>query len=138
MHRIALLLCIFCFASIASAKVGVGVGFSSASSGISGYAKANHNGFFQGMFGLTGPEPLLIGDYCVDVPMGELSGYVGGGAIIQLGQRKAGLGLHVPVGLYYQAKTMPLMLNFDLAPGFVVGGDENVFVDVTLGLRYMI
>lgn len=38
MHRIALLLCFFCFAPIASAKVGVGVGFSSASSGISGYA----------------------------------------------------------------------------------------------------
>lgn len=135
--RAALVALCLLFAPSAFALSGLGLGFSSGGSGISGYAKANHSGFFQGMFGLTSPDPFVIGDYCVDVPMGEMSGYLGGGAIIQLGQRNATLGLHIPFGIYYQAKTVPLMLNFDLAPGFIVRGDDNVFVDVTFGVRYL-
>lgn len=133
----ALVLLLLLLSVDAYALSGLGVGFSSGGSGISGYAKANHSGFFQGMFGLTGPDPFVIGDYCIDAPLGDLSGYVGSGAIVQLGQRRAALGVHVPVGIYYQSKSVPLMLNVDVAPGFVVGGDDNVFVDVTFGLRYL-
>lgn len=137
MRKLVFLVCLLLAFPVYAKDFGVGLGFSTAGSGISGYAKANHNSFFQGMFGLTGPDPFVIIDYGVLTPLGDLTGYVGGGAIIQLGQRNTGLGVHIPFGLYYQARSVPLMVNADIAPGLTVGKKASAFVDLSLGLRFL-
>jgi len=135
-----LLLCFLLSSATAVAQEkALGLGFSTASSGLSGYAQASHGGFVQGLLGLTERSPLLVVDYCKESPFGELTGYVGGGALLQFGRSDLGLGVHVPVGVYYRAKNSPLIVNLDVAPGILAtGSDTFPVMDMTVGLRFVL
>lgn len=124
------------FSSVAGAtEKAVGLGFSTAGSGVSGYFQ-RQNSFFQGLLGLTGSSPVLVLDYCLETPLSEITAYYGGGSIIDIG-RSSGLGVHVPLGLSYKAKDTPLLLSIEIAPGvFVTRDDTFSMVDLTASIRF--
>jgi hypothetical protein len=118
----------------------LGLGFSTAGSGISGYSEVKPGGFVQGLLGITAQNPSLVVHYCQEQPLGEVTAYYGGGALLQMGRSEAsGVGVHIPLGLYYRAKNSPLLLNFDVSPGILATQRDTVsVVDLTAGLRFFL
>lgn len=125
-----------CSAAIAQEKA-IGLGFSTAGSGLSGYAQASHGGFVQGLVGLTGSVPLFVLDYCQESSLGGLMGYIGGGVLLWTGHSNLGLGVHIPVGVYFRGRgPSPFMVNVDIAPGILAGqNDTSTILDVSIGFR---
>jgi hypothetical protein len=122
-----------------AADTALGLGFSTAGSGLSGYSEIRPGGFVQGLLGITAQNPSLVADYCQERPVGDWTAYYGGGAIFQLGRTNAGVGVHIPLGVYYRAQNSPLLLNFDVSPGILATERDTVpVVDLTAGLRFFL
>lgn len=115
-------------------SLGLGLGLSSQTSGLSVFSDLHNQVFFQGLFGIT--NPMLVADVAKEVPINSsTTGYIGGGLLLHPGP---GVGLRVPMGVYFRSPESPVMLNVDVAPSLVtVGESAYSVVDVTVGLRYM-